>query len=89
MHGRQHYEFTIAIFYRYRKKWLFAILGTLCVFGITEGHKQWVEWIRYGDYPTLSVNLADCKVADSTHTFILSKVDYRQFRSVVAASRHI
>ena len=43
----------------------------------------------FGDCPTLSVNLADCKVADSTHTFKLSKVDYRQFRSVVAASRHI
>ena len=66
---------TIAIFYRYRKKWLFAILGALCVFGITEGHKQWVEWIRYGDYPTLSVNLADCEVTDSTHTFKLSEVD--------------
>ena len=66
---------TIAIFYRYRKKWLFAILGTLCVFGVTEGHKQWVEWIRYGDYPTLSVNLADCEVTDSTHTFKLSEVD--------------
>ena len=66
---------TIAIFYRYRKKWLFAILGTLCVFGITEGHKQWVEWIRYGDYPTLSVNLADCEVTDSTHTFKLSDVE--------------
>ena len=66
---------TIAIFYRYRKKWLFAILGALCVFGITEGHKQWVEWIRYGDYPTLSVNLADCEVTDSTHTFKLSDVE--------------
>ena len=66
---------TIAIFYRYRKKWLFAILGALCVFGVTEGHKQWVEWIRYGDYPTLSVNLADCEVTDSTHTFKLSEVD--------------
>ena len=66
---------TIAIFYRYRKKWLFAILGALCVFGITEGHKQWVEWIIYGDYPTLSVNLADCEVTDSTHTFKLSDVE--------------
>lgn len=66
---------TIAIFYRYRKKWLFAILGALCVFGITEGHKQWVEWVVYGDYPTLSVNLADCEVTDSTHTFKLSDVE--------------
>jgi len=66
---------TIAIFYRYRKKWLFAILGALCVFGITEGHKQWVEWVVFGDYPTLSVNLADCEVTDSTHTFKLSDVE--------------
>ena len=66
---------TIAIFYRYRKKWLFAILGALCVFGITEGHKQWVEWVVFGDYPTLSVNLADCEVTDSTHTFRLSDVE--------------
>ena len=66
---------TIAIFYRYRKKWLFAILGALCVFGITEGHKQWVEWVVFGDYPTLSVNLADCEVTDSTHTFKLLDVE--------------
>ena len=66
---------TIAIFYRYRKKWLFAILGALCVLGITEGHKQWVEWVVFGDYPTLSVNLADCEVTDSTHTFKLSDVE--------------
>ena len=66
---------TIAIFYRYRKKWLFAILGALCVFGVTEGHKQWVEWIVFGDCPTLSVNLADCEVTDSTHTFKLSDVE--------------
>ena len=66
---------TIAIFYRYRKKWLFAILGALCVFGITEGHKQWVEWVVFGDRPTLSVNLADCEVTDSTHTFKLSDVE--------------
>ena len=66
---------TIAIFYRNRKKWLFAILGALCVFGVTEGHKQWVEWIVFGDCPTLSVNLADCEVTDCTHTFKLSEVD--------------
>ena len=66
---------TIAIFYRNRKKWLFAILGALCVFGVTEGHKQWVEWIVFGDCPTLSVNLADCEVTDSTHTFKLSDVE--------------
>ena len=66
---------TIAIFYRNRKKWLLAILGALCVFGVTEGHKQWVEWVVFGDYPTLSVNLADCEVTDSTHTFKLSEVD--------------
>lgn len=66
---------TIAIFYRNRKKWLLAILGALCVFGVTEGHKQWVEWVVFGDYPTLSVNLADCEVTDSTHTFKLSDVE--------------
>ena len=66
---------TIAIFYRNRKKWLLAIFGALCVFGVTEGHKQWVEWVVFGDYPTLSVNLADCEVTDSTHTFKLSEVD--------------
>ena len=66
---------TIAIFYRNRKKWLLAILGALCVFGVTEGHKQWVEWVVFGDCPTLSVNLADCEVTDSTHTFKLSDVE--------------
>lgn len=65
---------TIALFYRYRKTWFLLVSGALLLFGLTEGQKQWYEWIRFGDKPVLTVNLADCEVSDSTHTFRLSEV---------------
>lgn len=66
---------TVALFYRYRKIWLLIVMGALWLFGVTEGHKQWHEWISFGDNPVLTVNLADCEVSDSTHTFRLSEVE--------------
>jgi len=65
---------TIALFYCYRKTWFLLVSGALWLFGLTEGQKQWYEWIRFGDKPILTVNLADCEVSDSTHTFRLSEV---------------
>ena len=65
---------TVALFYRNRKIWLLLALGVLFLFGITEGQKQWYEWVRFGDKPVFTVNLADCEVSDSTHTFRLSEV---------------
>ena len=65
---------TVALFYRNRKIWLLFALGILFIFGITEGQKQWYEWVRFGDKPVFTVNLADCEVSDSTHTFRLSEV---------------
>ena len=65
---------TVALFYRYRKIWILLVLGVLCLFGLTEGQKQWYEWVRFGDKPVFTVNLADCEVSDSTHTFRLSEV---------------
>ena len=66
---------TVALFYRYRKLWLLLTLSTLFLFGITEGQKQWYEWVRYGEKPVFTVNLADCEVSDSTHMLRLSEVD--------------
>ena len=66
---------TVALFYRYRRLWILLTLGVLFLLGITEGQKQWYEWIMFGDKPVLTVNLADCEVSDSTHTFRLSEVD--------------
>ncbi len=65
---------TVAFFYRYRKIWLLLLCAALWLFGVTEGHRQWVEWIVFGEKP-LSVNLADCTVSDSIHTFKLSEFD--------------
>ena len=65
---------TVAIVYRYRKIWFSLAIGVLFLLGITEGQNQWYEWIKYGDKPVLTVNLADCEVSDSTHTFRLSEV---------------
>ena len=66
---------TVALFYRYRNKWLLLAFGILFLYGIAEGQKQWYEWIHFGDKPVLTVNLADYEVSDSTHTFRLSEVD--------------
>jgi len=66
---------TVALFYRYRRIWILLTLGVLLLLGITEGQKQWSEWVKFGDKPVLTVSLADCEVSDSTHTFRLSEVD--------------
>ena len=66
---------SVVIFYHYRKLWMLAIFAGLWLLGVTEGHKQWAEWISYRDKPTLSVVLADCEVSDNTHTFKLSEVE--------------
>lgn len=66
---------SVAMFYNYRKIWVLAICAGLWVFGVTEGHRQWVEWVSYREKPTQSVILADCEVTDSTHTFLLSEVE--------------
>ena len=66
---------TVALFCRYRRLWILLTFGVLLLLGITEGQKQWYEWIMFGDKPVLTVNLADCEVSDSTHTFKLSEVD--------------
>ena len=34
-----------------------------------------MEWFTFGNMPTTTVNLADCEVTDSTHTFKLSEID--------------
>lgn len=65
---------TVALFYSIRKIWLLLALGMLFLLSITEGQKQWYEWVRFGDKPVFTVNLADCEVSDSTHTFRLSEV---------------
>ena len=66
---------TVALFYRYRKIWLLLLCSTLWLLGVTEGHKQWMEWFKFGNMPTTTVNLADCDVTDSTHAFKLSEID--------------
>ena len=66
---------TIALFYRYRKVWLLLLCAALLLYGLIDGQKQWHEWARFGNNPVLTVNLADCEVTDSTHTFRLSDVD--------------
>lgn len=66
---------SVAMFYNYRKIWVLAICAGLWVLGVSEGHRQWAEWISYKEKPTLSVFLADCEVSDSTHTFKLSEVE--------------
>ena len=66
---------TVALFYRYRKIWLLLLCSTLWLLGVTEGHKQWMEWFKFGNMPTTTVNLADCEVTDSTHAFKLSEID--------------
>jgi len=66
---------TVALFYRYRKIWLLLLCTALWLLGVTEGHKQWDEWIKFGNMPTKTVNLANCEVADSTHTLKLSEID--------------
>ena len=65
---------TIALFYRYRKIWLLLLCAALWLLGVTEGHKQWMEWFKFGNLPTTTVNLANCEVTDSTHTFKLSEI---------------
>ena len=66
---------TMALFYRFRKAWLLLAIGAVFLLSITEGQKQWYEWIKFGDKPVLTVNLADCEVTDSTHTLRLSELD--------------
>ena len=66
---------TVALFYRYRKVWLLLLCSALLIYGIIEGQRQWYEWTSYRDKPVMTVNLADCEVTDSTHTFRLSDVD--------------
>ena len=66
---------SMALFYRYRKIWLLLLCAVLWLFGVTEGFKQWFEWVGFGDKPTLTVNLADYEVADSTGSFKLSQID--------------
>ena len=66
---------TTALFYRFRMKWLLFLCAALWLFGVMEGEKHWYEWIRYGDKPVLTVNLANCEVADSIHTFKFSEMD--------------
>ena len=66
---------TVAIFYRYRKVSLFLLCSILLIYGIIDGQNQWYEWARFGNNPIMTVNLADCEVTDSTHTFRLSDVD--------------
>jgi hypothetical protein len=66
---------TVAMFYRYRKVWLLLLCSALLIYSIIDGQNQWYEWAHYTDYPIMTVNLADCEVTDSTHTFRLSDVD--------------
>lgn len=66
---------TVALFYRYRKVWLLLLCTVLWLLGVTEGHKQWENWIIYGNLPTTTVNLANYEVSDSTHTFNLLEID--------------
>ena len=66
---------TVAVFYRYRKVWLLLLCSALLIYGIIEGQNQWYEWATFGNKPVMTVNLADCEVTDSTHTFRLSDVD--------------
>lgn len=66
---------STALFYSYRKIWLLLLCAALWLFGVTEGFKQWSEWVTFGDTPMLTVNLADYGVTDSTGTFKLSQID--------------
>lgn len=65
---------TTALFYRQRKIWLLLPCAILWLYGVTEGHKQWVEWVKYNNKPVGTVNLADCEVTDGELTFMLSAV---------------
>lgn len=67
--------FTIMLFFRLRNKVFPIICAVLCVFCLTKGHRQWYEWFYFGNFPVNTVNLADCEVSDSTHTFKLADVD--------------
>lgn len=66
---------TVSLFYRYRKVWLLVVCLAIFFYGTTRGREQWAEWILYGNCPVSTVNLADCEVSDSIHTFRLSDVD--------------
>lgn len=66
---------TVALFFYYRKVWFLILCAGLLLFGLFEGQDQWYEWTSFGDKPVMTVNLADCEVTDSTHTFRLSDVD--------------
>ena len=66
---------TVALFYRYRKVWLLVACLAIFLYGTTRGREQWTEWVLYGNCPVSTVNLADCEVSDSNHTFRLSDVD--------------
>ena len=65
---------TTALFYRQRKIWLLLLCAVLWLYGVTEGNKQWVEWVQYSDKPVGTVSLADCEVTDGEHTLNLSTI---------------
>lgn len=62
-----------ALFCHYRKVWI-LLFYALLLFGVTMGFDQWKEWASFRKAPVLTVNLADCEVSDSTHSFKLSEV---------------
>jgi len=65
---------TMALFYRRRNVLLLLLCAVLWLYGVTEGHKQWVEWVQYSDKPVGTVSLADCEVTDGEHTLSLSTI---------------
>ena len=63
---------TAALFYHYRKVWLLVACCLLWLFGVTEGHSQWTEWVRFHKAQVPGVCLGSYEVCDSTHSFKLS-----------------
>ncbi len=65
---------TATLFYHYRKIWLLVACCFLWLFGVTEGHNQWMEWVKFHDAQVPGACLASYEVCDSIHSFKLSEL---------------
>ena len=63
---------TAVLFYHYRKIWILVACCLLWLFGVTEGHCQWMEWVKFHKAQVPGACLGSYEVCDSTHSFRLS-----------------
>lgn len=63
---------TAVLFYHYHKIWILVACCLLWLFGVTEGHSQWMEWVSFHNVQVSGVCLGSYEVCDSTHSFKLS-----------------